>query len=169
MVIHINSLGEKIDLIEHPSTNRGAELAAEILDVIAANPEQHEQEDFGIRTECGTTMCIAGWATYLTGHAGYRHSVYDNRKYLAPFETYGDWIDGRMVEAGAVFGHALRIINPDYAGFDKLGADLLGLDYETADRIFLEMNNAVALELLRQVANGQTELDYDAAKAKVMA
>lgn len=36
-----------------------------VLDHIKAHPEQHLQETWGRRTECGTVACFAGWTVLL--------------------------------------------------------------------------------------------------------
>jgi hypothetical protein len=43
------------------------ELAKTVLDHLLAHPEQHNQDRWGERTECGTTMCVAGWTCELAG------------------------------------------------------------------------------------------------------
>lgn len=39
----------------------------ELLGVIEANPDKHHQGSFACKSECGTTMCAAGWAVELWG------------------------------------------------------------------------------------------------------
>lgn len=36
-----------------------------VLDYLRAHPEEHNQDYFGFRSACGTTMCIAGTACFL--------------------------------------------------------------------------------------------------------
>lgn len=40
----------------------------ETLDYIRMNREQHNQRGWALKTECGTTMCFAGWAVVLAGY-----------------------------------------------------------------------------------------------------
>ena len=52
------------------STESTRALATAVLDYIAAHPEKHDQREFisdpDHKTGCGTTMCIAGTANWLT-------------------------------------------------------------------------------------------------------
>lgn len=44
------------------------ELLEKVRDKITQNPERHDQNNWGSKTEqCGTTHCIAGWAAALDG------------------------------------------------------------------------------------------------------
>lgn len=43
------------------------ELLEKIREQIIAHPEQHDQQLWGFKADCGTTHCIAGWAAVLTG------------------------------------------------------------------------------------------------------
>lgn len=43
------------------------DLMLQVREQITAHPETHDQESWVSRTDCGTTMCIAGWATALVG------------------------------------------------------------------------------------------------------
>lgn len=38
-----------------------------VLDAIEANPEQWDQAHWSRATECGTSMCFAGWTVHLEG------------------------------------------------------------------------------------------------------
>lgn len=65
-----------------PYPKAPAEVAAAVLDRIEQYPETFNMDTWatlpsGIlepnaTLECGTTMCIAGWAVYLTGHTLHR-------------------------------------------------------------------------------------------------
>lgn len=48
------------------------EALEETLAFIEAHPEQHDQSEWGRKTECGTTACFAGTRMLLTGRAEYR-------------------------------------------------------------------------------------------------
>jgi hypothetical protein len=52
-----------------PTIRLDVDRLTEVRDVIAANPEQHDQWSFedDWAGECGTTRCVAGWATHLAG------------------------------------------------------------------------------------------------------
>jgi hypothetical protein len=62
------------------------ELAKTVLDHILAHPGQHNQGFWGQRTECGTTMCVAGWTCEL---AGERLVWEPNRSYA--YDSEGVW------------------------------------------------------------------------------
>lgn len=40
-----------------------------VLDYIRTHPKEHDQEDWAVRTPCGTTMCFAGTTVALAGYA----------------------------------------------------------------------------------------------------
>lgn len=42
-------------------------LMRKTLEFITEHPDQHDQDHWGLRTECGTTACMAGWAVQLAG------------------------------------------------------------------------------------------------------
>lgn len=43
------------------------ELLEKVRDKIRENPQAHHQANWGFKSECGTTHCIAGWAAALDG------------------------------------------------------------------------------------------------------
>jgi hypothetical protein len=43
------------------------DLMLQVREQITAHPETHDQAHWAAKTACGTTMCIAGWATTLAG------------------------------------------------------------------------------------------------------
>ncbi len=110
------------------SKARGKELAAEIVNVIKAHPEQHFQASWGEGNECGTTACIAGWAAFLTGKAHY--------------------------EVDSQGGMSLLTEN-GFMDFDEISAKLLELNQETADKLFFYYNNEGALKALEHIAAGE--------------
>lgn len=97
---------------------RLASLAAHLL----ANPERHDQREYAVRGECGTSHCAAGWVVVLEG--------YD----LA-------WTRIEDAETIASFGPG----DVAYLAYDPIGryvsiadeaARLLGLDYDQAEALF---------------------------------
>lgn len=44
------------------------ELLRKILNQVEETPEQWLQSSWGLKTSCGTTFCIAGWACVLSGY-----------------------------------------------------------------------------------------------------
>lgn len=37
----------------------------EVMQFIEDHPEQHDQDSWGVKNACGTTMCFAGWAVQM--------------------------------------------------------------------------------------------------------
>jgi len=121
---------------------RGKELAQYIVDMLERDPDLHEQDTWGRETPCGTTMCIAGHAAFLTGKAEFVHQE-------APYSKI----------------KTLMITDPDFEGdrldgFDYLAADLLNLPESEANAIFYTMDNLAALHALKQVAEGVRYIDW---------
>ncbi len=112
-----------------PIDARGADLAAEVLKAIAADPEKHKQSDWGTKTACGTTMCVAGWTTWLTGEAGFRQSYLPEEQFLNVIDT-DSFVEERAKE-------------------------LLGLSDDDAERLFYYMNNDGARAALEYIAAGE--------------
>lgn len=48
-------------------TPYNVDLMLQVREQITAHPETHNQASWVYRTTCGTTMCIAGWATTAAG------------------------------------------------------------------------------------------------------
>lgn len=46
---------------------RGKDLAIAVWHHIVDNPEQHRQDQWLTKTECGTVACFAGWTALLAG------------------------------------------------------------------------------------------------------
>lgn len=63
------------------------DLMLAVREQITSHPETHSQEMWGLRTECGTTYCIAGWAVQLAGE----QLVWEGREaaYIARHGEYG--------------------------------------------------------------------------------
>lgn len=54
-----------IELVRQPIPNMDKIYA--VLDQIEADPEHWDQTNWSLVTECGTTMCFAGWACKMEG------------------------------------------------------------------------------------------------------
>lgn len=54
---------------------RGAPLAKAVAEYITAHPEEWDQGQWGIETDCGTTACFAGWTLILTDRAEFERGV----------------------------------------------------------------------------------------------
>lgn len=116
-------------------------LGRAVLDYVTAHPEEHDQRYFvGSRTRfgdvvgsvphrnlCGTTACVAGHAMLRSG--------YTLRVGPRPFYDYSFVRpDGTTVEVPEIDG-----------------AELLGLDPDTAGALFYTMDNDMALEFLAEL------------------
>lgn len=98
------------------------DLMLAIREHIRANPEQHDQNNWGSRTACGTTHCIAGWAAALSGA-------------VMSWEVWCDRL--RMTGVNGVLG-----------GTPRYAAQALGLTRPEWEALFFECDNAKALDLL---------------------
>lgn len=109
-------------------------LAQEILDYLERFPERHEQANWvsgsGDIEKLNTTQ-VCNSTMCVAGTAVFLTTPLKEFKDLA--------------------------LSPDEVFFEERGAELLGLDSEEADRLFYSEDNAVALELLRAVAEGDED------------
>ena len=46
---------------------RNTELLQQTMQYIINHPDQHDQADWAVQHDCGTTACFAGWAAILSG------------------------------------------------------------------------------------------------------
>lgn len=99
------------------------DLMLEIREQITSHPETHDQNVWGYQDSCGTTHCIAGWASALTG-------------------AHLDW----RKEFGAT-----QLVHADDEDPDDYARRVMGLDGPTAQRLFFECNNCEALTLLDEL------------------
>ncbi len=119
-------------------------LAKEILSLLKLHPEKHDQQNWvkdrylddneEAGTECGTTACIAGWATIL--HYG-----------LKP-KTRPAHDGGRRV---------YYEVPEDLADWECAGAEALGLSFDLGSWLFYLMPEDAAIRALEDVAAGVTE------------
>jgi len=109
------------------------ELAKKVLDHILAYPEGHDQNTWGTRDECGTTMCIAGWTCELEGRT--------------------PWI-GFVAKPGAFEAMGATA---------SRARELLGLSPDEAEQLFHCYDNDEALRRLKHFADtGEVEVpDYE--------
>ncbi|MFF0183508.1 hypothetical protein [Streptomyces sp. NPDC005244] len=94
------------------------ELLRKVRETIRRHPEKHDQGNWGLKTECGTTHCIAGWAAFLSG------AVIDWER-----ELDGAW------SADTVNGGARSI--EDYA------RDALGLTFDQSNIFYMGRDDAL--------------------------
>lgn len=100
---------------------RNLKLISDVLNNIKENPDHHWQAEWGVKTECGTTHCVAGWACEMSGHP------------LA-------W-DGLCASDYTVSGLHVPV----------LAQELMGLTDDEANRLFFETNEQEAVELLEKI------------------
>lgn len=134
----------------------GAELAFEIGQQISRTPDAHQQafwfrnkdqsnrrvvsETFLKQPECGTTLCVAGWAAVLNGYdVGY----YEHPTGVRSVYAY------KMVQ-----GLELRFEIGD------LAQDLLEISDGDAEALFCATNNREAVVALEYLETG-SRIDWD--------
>lgn len=109
-------------------------LAEAVLEQITAHPELHTQAShWGFRNECGTTLCISGWALALTPGTTF---------------VWRPWTNGEDLLVVLLPGSDTPW-DPEDAG-----RKVLGLDAETASHLFLDLEDeaAAVAELRRLIA-----------------
>lgn len=121
----------------HPYTkkNFNRDLAIQVRDAIELDPTGHDQERWATQTECGTTMCIAGWACVKAGYTLDWESNYE-----------GDvWANTVTEDDGQRRGIGLKAI------------ELLGLHDNDADDLFWA-DNEDAKKLLNYMIDETAEV-----------
>lgn len=115
-------------------TERNTELLERVMRHILDHPEEHNQNSWGHRTQCGTAACFAGWTLLLTGQGEFlpcRLATEENGEWT-PTDGEYLWIKGDDGE-GDISDHA---------------AGLLGLKEWEANRMFAPSNTRPMLELM---------------------
>lgn len=114
------------------STEETRAVAQRVLDSIAKNPEMHRQNHFGRKTECGTTMCIAGW------------TISNERPDLIDWQYSGSelymFLDATVTE---------------FRDLEEAAGELLGLDRDGSFELFFEMEDERAIEIVTNIAEGK--------------
>ena len=103
------------------------ELAEKVLKQVKENPEQHDQHNWITKSDCGTRACLAGWTVHIAG--------------LRP----GTWIEGPVWSAWSTVS-----VGGVERNIDRVAAELLGMDEESADRIFYTLSNEHSIELFTE-------------------
>lgn len=80
-----------------------------VLNHIETHPEQHNQSSWGVKTECGTTACFAGWTLLMFGK---------------PEDIL--WLDN----------FALSTPHDSYDDVDDIAGDILGLEEDQRPALF---------------------------------
>lgn len=109
------------------------DLMLAVREQIREHPEQHDQAYWAQKKDCGTTLCIAGWAAVLSGR---------QVEWLDDEDVISVWLEGDEGLWGRMIPDAAR--------------ELLGLDYMESIALFMQRDNAAALELLdRMIVAGK--------------
>lgn len=118
-------------------------LAKQIHDMLTLYPEKHDQgnwvnaayEKADADEGCGTTGCIAGWATILGFNLKPKimSRRIDNEEYVVYYEP------------------------PNGKDWEVAGAEALGLKEETAGWVFSSLKEETALAALRDLYDGMSE------------
>jgi hypothetical protein len=104
------------------------ELAEKVLKQVTDHPETHDQAHWMTRgLACGTTACLAGWAL--------RFGRPDAEL------LWQDGVGGKQIVIEVV-------VDGTTWGADEAAAEVLGLDSEEADELFLSMNKDVSIDML---------------------
>lgn len=120
-------------------------LFREIHDAITAAPDEFDMATWGVQRitqsgdVCGTSMCVAGWAVALTVPVErqiWNRDEFNNHRYL----------DFVRVEDTESPGHFYKENVENYA------REVLGLDWEEATKLFHEINDDVATEMVAEYA-----------------
>lgn len=110
--------------------------ARKVLEHLTAHPEEHNQTNFGMRTSCGTTACIAG-ATILMDA-----------------DTTVLW------DGVGMFGAVTTPTRPGQCVTDR-AAELLGLNSYDAGRLFYNMSNVESLDMLTTYIREAEAVQYE--------
>lgn len=108
------------------------ELAEKVLQQVEQHPETHDQNHWMRRNSCGTTACLAGWTVSI-----------------AASDHEPDWEED-LVETGAEYAEEVIVPGRDvYRAISVLAAELLGMDFDDAFRMFHVMDARAAIGILR--------------------
>jgi hypothetical protein len=115
-------------------------LLRKTLEYITAHPEEHDQRNWGVKTACGSSYCLAGHAVVLAGHEI-------------------DWHSPDLVRMGMRSScHALT----DGRYISDAAREELGLDPERAARLFDANNDLGTLwRLASEYTDGEVEVPAD--------
>lgn len=108
-------------------------LLRTVLEHVTAHPEEHDQDFWALQRACGTTRCIAGWATYLSG-------------------CTERWETDPLI-AGARGAGFVTTPNGPTMTVPRAAASLLGLDDGEASVLFYAENGGV-WEAVEEITDG---------------
>lgn len=113
----------------------------EVLDYIRTHPDEHNQDTWGVKTDCGTTMCFAGTAVHLSS------------------EYTLTWRDGSHIGKGWEFVRGALKGGLVFSISDT-AAEILGLTDEERCALFYTADNLDDLEVMvKNIANGDLVCD----------
>lgn len=118
-----------------------AALAAKIYGFISVNPKQHEQADWHLSSSedaCGTTACVAGWATILGRELPLKTRVVSPGCSCCP--TYTTYYYEEPVES-----------------WEAAGREELGIGLPLSRNLFYRQDNVRAREALKMLSEGKSE------------
>ena len=117
----------------------GRETIQWVLDAIKANPQLHHQEQWEQPTECGTAMCVAGWAAFA-------HSDVLDAHIRTTFGTgdTGGWVSD--VKKAEFRWHSIP----------RVARQVMELGFEDSNYLFYDCNNEEAVAALEILAVGGT-------------
>lgn len=125
------------------------EMFNRIQDVILSNPERHDQHYFETGATCGTTRCVAGWAIHLWGlDNGLTGSIEKIGQEYIGFVGYGTLVEDMAFEGESDVDTDAEVV----------GAHILGLNRGQAYELFFNMNNDDALRMVKEYAQGNTDV-----------
>ena len=129
---------------------RNRELFEKIAAQIEETPDRWNQSHWATDSECGTVMCVAGWAAELT---------------CGLIEIESPWGNDKTMLAPAARDERHAAL-----GFDTYGREVLGLTADEADEMFYgswdemeEMDVHEAAEFLRAFGRGEAHFGREGA------
>jgi hypothetical protein len=110
----------------------------EVMSHILMHPESHNQESWGVKTDCGTVHCAAGWSAVLSG--------------AKPI-----W-SGRSV----IFAQYCITPGGNLRKFFSYAQEMMGLDEDTAEKLFLADQDTTeqTVDKLKHILNNGSLDDY---------
>lgn len=114
-------------------TDEQVDLLRSVLEHITAHPETWDQDKWAVRTECGTSFCVAGHVAVKKG--------------MTPeWSPQVDWPGDEIFDIeGAYVASSVTDSEGDYYDIPSFAAEAVGLDYLSANMLFHWGNTLPAL------------------------
>jgi hypothetical protein len=106
------------------------------------HPREWDQSNWAKRTECGTTMCLAGWACTLAGREIDWNPGFD----MTPEEYLNEY---NALVSGTLLPSDDFSVTSDYIA--SFAEEWLGLTLEEASDLFYAFSNDSAMSLLEDL------------------